>query len=203
LGISERKQRQKEQVRHTILEAAWQIVLSQGWSSLSVRSIADAIEYSTPVIYSHFAAKENLLQEFYRQGFQLLGEHLAEVSSNYEDPDEKIHAVAIAYWDFAFKHKEFYQLMFGVNIECCYKAEIVTEEKKEVLELFEKMIVEALSRNKNDLADPSLKRSTFWCILHGLVAINITGRGRILKEEGKMERVLDDAIKGFIKSLKP
>ena len=58
MGIAERKLRQKVEVKASILQAAWQLVEKEGWQSLSIRKIADAIEYSAPVIYDHFENKE-------------------------------------------------------------------------------------------------------------------------------------------------
>jgi AcrR family transcriptional regulator len=201
LGISERKQRQKDHVRQHILDAAWQIVLEQGWQALSVRGIAEAIEYSTPVIYSHFESKEVMLQEFYKQGFSQLAQKLTEAKNKHQHPEDGLYAIAMAYWDFAFNNKEYYQVMFGVNLPCCYQRQGVPEVKIVIMELLNDTIKKILKLNKNEKADYALKRSTIWCILHGLVSINLTGR--LLKEEGKTERVLDDAVRGFIKSLKP
>lgn len=61
MGITERRLRQKEEVRSGILATAWQMVKDDGWQSLSIRKIADAIEYSIPVIYDHFQNKEAIL----------------------------------------------------------------------------------------------------------------------------------------------
>ena len=72
MGITERRLRQKEEVRAAILSTAWQMVKSDGWQSLSIRKIADAIEYSVPVIYDHFENKEAILFEFAKEGFCLL-----------------------------------------------------------------------------------------------------------------------------------
>lgn len=76
MGIAERKLRHKEGIRIGILEAAWQLVITDGWQSLSIRKIADAIEYSIPVIYNHFENKEAILLEFTREGFEKLAEVL-------------------------------------------------------------------------------------------------------------------------------
>jgi AcrR family transcriptional regulator len=76
MGIAERKIRQKEEVRSSILKAAWRLVETEGWQALSIRKIADAIEYSAPVIYDHFENKEAILLEFTRRGFQQLNEQL-------------------------------------------------------------------------------------------------------------------------------
>ena len=61
MGIAERRQRQKGGVRASILDAAWNLVETEGWQQLSIRKIADAIEYSVPVIYDHFENKEAIL----------------------------------------------------------------------------------------------------------------------------------------------
>ena len=198
MGITERKQKHKEQIKANILLTAWQIVLEQGWQALSIRNIADAIEYSVPVIYSHFVNKEDLLKEFYKQGFRLLAEELTNSKQKQHTPQNQLLAMGKAYWDFAFRNREYYQLMFGVNLECCFKGEM-TEEKKGVREIMKNVISKIVEEN-NAKVDTDLKTSTLWCILHGLVSINFTDR--LLKEEGKMERVYDDAIKSFIYSLK-
>jgi len=198
LGITERKQKHKEQVRANILQTAWQLVLQQGWQALSIRNIADAIEYSVPVIYSHFVNKEDLLKEFYKEGFRLLAEELNKSKQKHRTAENQLFAIGKAYWDFAFKNREYYQLMFGVNLECCYKGKM-TEEKTVVRELMKSAISKVVEEN-NTKVDTALKTSTFWCIMHGFVSINFTDR--LLKEEGKTEKVLDDAIKSFIYSLK-
>jgi len=198
LGITERKQKHKEQVKANILQTAWQLVLKQGWQALSIRNIADAIEYSVPVIYSHFVNKEDLLKEFYKEGFRLLAEELNKSRQKHRTPENQLFAMGKAYWDFAFSNKEYYQLMFGVNLECCFNGKI-TEEKKVVRELMKSAIGRVVEEN-NAKVDIALKTSTLWCILHGFVSINFTDR--LLKEEGKTEKVLDDAIKSFIYSLK-
>ena len=78
MGITDRKLRQKEEVRASILDTAWEMVVTEGWHSFSIRKVADAIEYSVPVIYSHFENKDAILLEFNRKGFQLLSEAMAE-----------------------------------------------------------------------------------------------------------------------------
>ena len=81
MGITDRKQRQKEEVRVNILETAWEMIVTDGWQSFSIRKVADAIEYSVPVIYSHFENKDAILLEFNRKGFQLLAEALAKAKT--------------------------------------------------------------------------------------------------------------------------
>src|ERR1700743_3322837 len=119
MGITDRKLRQKEEVRASILDTAWQMVVTEGWHSFSIRKVADAIEYSVPVIYSHFENKDAILLEFNRKGFQLLAETLAQAKAGLANPADQIRAMGRAYWDFAFANKEYYQLMFGLGIPTC------------------------------------------------------------------------------------
>src|SRR3982751_1592473 len=99
MGIIERKERQRQEVRDSILEAAWKLVHEDGWANLSIRKIADAIEYSVPVVYDHFENKEAILFEFNKRGFRLLGEKLREVAAKHSKPTEQLEAMAYAYWD--------------------------------------------------------------------------------------------------------
>src|ERR1700742_806706 len=123
MGITDRKLRQKEEVRASILDTAWEMVVTEGWPSFSIRKIADAIEYSVPVIYSHFENKEAILLEFNRKGFQLLVEALVAAKAGEEQPADQIRAMGKAYWSFAFSNKEYYQLMFGLGIPSCDTAD--------------------------------------------------------------------------------
>src|ERR1700712_2703940 len=98
MGITERKIRQKEEVYSSILRASWKIVEKEGWQALSIRKIAEAIEYSAPVIYDHFENKEAILLEFTKQGFKLLNERLLKAKKKFSTPEQQIEAIAYAYW---------------------------------------------------------------------------------------------------------
>ncbi|XJR84536.1 TetR/AcrR family transcriptional regulator [Elizabethkingia anophelis] len=88
-----------------------------------MRKIADAIEYSAPVVYDHFENKEAILFEISLQGFKLLQKDLIKAQKKYKTPEEQLTALVNAYWDFAFKNKEYYQLMFGLGMQCCGKGQ--------------------------------------------------------------------------------
>jgi AcrR family transcriptional regulator len=198
MGIAERKIRQKEEFRATILEAAWLQVLTEGWQSLSIRKIADAIEYSVPVIYSHFENKEAILLEFTIEGFQKLAEHLQHVKDKFLSPAEQLEQIAHAYWDFAFDHKEYYQLMFGLGIPACDRVNQVAEMKAMTMIMIS-TIKDAIAQSKNPDMDYFLKFHTYLSILHGIVSI------QMIEKEGKpgagKKMILQDAISGFIQSL--
>src|ERR1035437_9935073 len=116
MGITERKERQRKEVRDSILQSAWHLVNEEGWQNLSIRKIADAIEYSVPVVYDHFENKEAILSEFNHRGFKLLGDRLKEAKEKHIKANLQLEALAYAYWNFAFENKEYYQLMYGLGM---------------------------------------------------------------------------------------
>jgi AcrR family transcriptional regulator len=214
MGITDRKLRQKEEVRASILDTAWEMVVTEGWHSFSIRKIADAIEYSVPVIYSHFENKDAILLEFNKKGFQLLAEALAEAKKDQTDPAEQIRAMGRAYWDFAFANKEYYQLMFGLGIPTCD-----TAVKIPALATFSDVITSSLvamvEPGKQPSFNPWLKYQSFWSMLHGLVSINMNRLGGSPDRTGDQEKgnnahgdyadlalqVLGDVICSFIRGI--
>ncbi|MEZ0609160.1 TetR/AcrR family transcriptional regulator [Fibrella sp. WM1] len=199
MGVLERRQRQKEEVRNSILTAAWQQVLAEGWASLSIRKIADAIEYSVPVIYSHFASKDAILLEFTRQGFERLIDQIRQQALCDHPPAERLQGIAQTYWRFAFENREYYQLMFGLGIPTCETANHIAE-MRHFSDIVRVTIEQLLTTGNNVDADPYLKFRTFWSILHGLVSIQMID-GQSSEKDKYSQLILQDAISGFIKSL--
>lgn len=199
MGISERKLRQKEEVYSSILRASWKIVATEGWQALSIRKIAEAIEYSAPVIYDHFANKEAILLEFTKVGFQRLNEELSKAKIVTDSPEQQLIAMADAYWNFAFSNKEYYQLMYGLGMPTCETVKQITELNS-FTELVMDSIRSLIANSPNTNTDAFLKLHTYWSMLHGLISINMMGKETSRDELNVM--VLKDFIKGFITSIK-
>ena|SRR5205809_1554128 len=200
MGIAERKIRQKEEVKASILQAAWALVEAEGWQSLSIRKIADAIEYSSPVIYDHFANKEAILLEFTRRGFRQLNEQLVVAKDKFTNPEQQIEAIAYAYWKFAFNQKEYYQLMYGLGMPGCDAVKQIPELTS-FTETVSAPIKEMIAKSNNAGADSFLKLHTFWSTLHGLVSINMMGKNNDHKDELNA-MVLKDFLIGFVSGIK-
>ena len=203
MGIAERKERQKKEVRDSILQSAWQLVNEEGWQNLSIRKIADAIEYSVPVVYDHFENKEAILTVFNRRGFQLLADELKAAKATKADAKEQLETIAFAYWEFAFQHKEYYQLMFGLGMPGCEELAKVPELMA-FMEVMSSTIGQVVSEGNNKTADVILKVRSFWSTIHGLVSINLLAppsahEGVSKDQMNKM--ILNDFMNGFLKGL--
>lgn len=198
MGIIERRQRHKEEIKKEIICTAWDLVKKEGWQSLSIRKIADAIEYSVPVIYDHFENKEAILLEFAKKGFNMLFKKMLEAKEQISDPAEQIRDMADAYWNFALENRELYQLMFGIGMACCEIDKAVPERDQ-----FRAILMEPIERlaSKSAQSDINvcLKYHALWSLLHGLISIRIVGSTPSLQELDKM--ILDDAIQGYLKNL--
>ncbi|HUC79353.1 MAG TPA: TetR/AcrR family transcriptional regulator [Flavisolibacter sp.] len=186
-------------MKAAILDTAWKLVKSEGWQSLSIRKIADAIEYSVPVIYDHFKNKEAILFEFAKEGFQLLTAKICKAKETCTNPEDQIRALADAYWDFAFRNQEHYQLMFSLGMAGCEMVSDMPEKAAFRNQLLEP--IHSLLENREGAAvNPCLKYHSLWSVMHGLVSIKMMNNSDVSDELNKM--VLDDAINGYIKNLK-
>lgn len=110
MGSKERILRLKDETRTKILDAALNIAEIEGWQALSMRKIADVIEYTVPFIYEYFPNKEGILLELTRRGYLILAKEIREARDKHENAEDKMDAMWTAYWDFAFAHKAFYTL---------------------------------------------------------------------------------------------
>ena len=196
MASKERIQRLKEETRVSILDAAYKIVQEEGWQALSMRKIADRIEYTAPIIYEYFSNKEAILEELNKKGFLYLGKEMEEARNRHTLPADQMEAMWMAYWNFAFKKKELYQLMFGVQMNCC------SMQKSPEAEVPAKLITEAISQLMGDKLisenDVCRRYYTYWSVVHGLVSINLVNRG---SSDEINRQVLKDAISAITRAI--
>ncbi len=198
MASKDRILRLKEETRINILDAALQIVKEDGWQALSMRKIADVIEYTAPIIYEYFANKEAILLELARKGYLLLAKDLREAKAEHRLPAKQLEAMWLAYWNFAFENKELYQGMFGVTTN--FSCDMVNNLPEADLpwELFTEVIGELMNITDMDAEIICKKYYTFWSVVHGLVSINLLSRGF---SDEMNRQVLKDAISGIIQNI--
>lgn len=200
MASKERIQRLKEETRVKILEASLDIVKEEGWQSLSMRKIADKIEYTAPIIYEYFANKDDILSVLTRQGFIKLAREMDEAGKAYSAPAAQLEAMWLAYWNFAFANKELYQVMYGVEMNCCV-FENSCPDIQGPSNLFWDKITELVPEENRTEEYICTKYYTFWSVMHGLISINMTRQTRQASDEIN-KQVLKDALSGIINSMK-
>jgi len=198
MASKDRILRLKEETRTNILDAALQIGKQEGWQALSMRKIADIIEYTAPIIYEYFANKEAIMMELTKKGYCILAKDMKAAKEAQDTPAKQLEALWITYWNFAFAEKELYQLMFGIEVNCCVFEKSIPEIEGPA-NMLTASIKEVMG-NKNPTEDEVCKwYYTFWSIVHGLISINHV---RQSVPDGINEQVLKDAIAGIILAIK-
>jgi AcrR family transcriptional regulator len=198
MASKDRIQRLKDDTRCNILAASLDIVKEEGWPALSMRKIADKIEYTAPIIYEYFSNKDAILHELTRMGYVKLGKKMEEARIQFTDPAEQLEAMWMAYWNFAFTEKEMYQVMYGVEANCCVLENACSDIKGPADMLWNK-IEEIVPAEKRTEAYVDSKFYACWAVVHGLISINMT---RQLTSEETNKQVLKDALGGIINSMK-
>ena len=115
MGIKERQERDREAVRRAILDAARELFVSEGYQNVSIRKIAERIEYSPAAIYSYFPSKDDIFFALAEEGFRLLGDpaDLAErEESGSVDPLDRLRKVFWRIYEFSGQHPQYFALMF-------------------------------------------------------------------------------------------
>ena len=111
MGLKERQEREREAVARAILDAARDLFVSQGYHNVSIRKIAERIEYSPAAIYSYFPSKDDICFALAEEGFRLLASTATEPPAS-RDPVDEIRSKFWHYYAFSKTHPEYFALMF-------------------------------------------------------------------------------------------
>ena len=196
MGIKERRQRQRQQLRSSILAAAREIASTEGWQSVTIRKIAELIEYSPPLIYEYFDSKEDLLLELVRMGYaqQLEAVEAAREASS-DSPEKALLAMAHAWCRFAFDSPDLYQVMYGLGGVSFPVTELRNEGEK-IGEAMARVLRDMPAKTGKEAEDIWEKVTLAWGTLHGLVALAMAGRIAGGGEEA--ERLVDRAMRDYL-----
>lgn len=175
MSIKERRERQKQATREGILQGARQIARAEGWGAVTVRRIADFIEYTPPIVYEYFASKNALLEELQAQGFAQLADLIQSALSAETDARQRLLKAAGAYVDFAYAEPELYQLMHGWN-SADVPLDTTLSQATRVGDIAEDCLKDWAAAESVTLADPAAAVEITWGLLHGLVSVEMLGR---------------------------
>jgi hypothetical protein len=178
MGSQERRERERHATREKILAAARDLFLKEGFEAVSMRRIAQAIEYTPAAIYTHFADKQELLMALGDADFRMLRESMREVDS-IKDPVERLRAGGKAYLRFAFDHPHHYRLMFMTRWPQIDPALCTIEQgnaDEDAFACLGSVVSECISSGRFAAAytDPQKVTQVCWAAVHGVVSLFIT-----------------------------
>lgn len=200
MGIAERKEREREELKDLILNAAREIFLAEGYENTSIRKIASRIEYSPGIIYNHFRDKNDLLLALHDKAFECKMHALFHSVQHIADPLERLSATGRAYIRYALDNPQDYELMFILS--CTMDALAVKEEfwkdGASAIGLVKNNVIACIEAGyfRKDL-DPEHASLLLWSQVHGLASLMIKERLNIYPVENK-EKFLFESFDLFL-----
>jgi AcrR family transcriptional regulator len=180
MGIVERREREKLEVRTKILDAARELFAREGYGAVTMRRIADAIEYSPTAIYLHFRDKETLVRELCEEDFASLARAFQRIAKE-PDPLERLRKIGMAYVDFGVEKPNHYRLMFmstrhePVEMEGLEKG----NPEEDAYAFLVATVAEAISKGslKPELRDAHVVAQAAWAGVHGVISLHLAKEG--------------------------
>lgn len=203
MGISERKERDKQEMRRKIIEAAATMFLDEGYDRTSIRNIADKIEYSPATIYLYYKDKDELLYEVQKEYFTKLHEEFVHHCTA-EDPFEKLRQICKTYVRFGVDNPQYYDLMFII------RAPMNVVEEKEMwtngegaFEFLLDVLGKCMEKDCLRYEDIMTAALSIWAMGHGLISLNIRCRLKVMNlQEDMIPDIIDHSIETFLKMIR-
>ncbi len=212
MSSAARREREREELRRAILDAARELLLADGEpEKLSMRRIADKIDYSATALYLHFKDKGELMSALAAEGFTLLADALGAVQA--DDPAERLRLMGHAYVEFALANRPSYRLMFqlGDDPQSLYESHTTHRAaSSRALGLLVETVREVggtqWPEDPNAAEGPdaaTFAAGVLWAHIHGAVSLVLTGRGRIFADVRLQfcRQAVETAVAGLLSEL--
>jgi AcrR family transcriptional regulator len=182
MTVTERQQRDRAHRRQAIITATRQLAEAEGWDAVTTRRLADRIEYSQPVLYSHFAGKGDIIEAVAVEGFAELRLILRNAREAAGSPVAALRELAGSYVGFALEHPALYDAMFTLPFG---RSEAPRELQAAFAELVEAVTPVAGER------DPDTLTEVAWSALHGVATLTRARRLRPEYQQARLTMLVD------------
>jgi len=179
VGSADRRQRQKESLRASILDAARELFVEDGYDAVTMRKIAEKIEYSPTAIYQYFADKESLIQELCASDFLSLASTFGRLAG-VSDPIDRLAQMGEEYVRFAQSNPNQYRFMFmSTHPDWVWETKERQNDRgnpnRDAYTFLKWTCTQAIEegRLRPDLTDPDLAAQLIWGAMHGIIALQI------------------------------
>lgn len=180
MGAQERKQREKQQRRRLIIDCARRIAEADGWEAVTTRRLANEIEYSPPVLYSHFPdGRDGIVNAVAIEGFAEFTESLGEALDAAPGP-QRLATFIDAYLRFGDDNPATYEAMFGMRLSVPFADSTSPDELRRAFAMLVSVVGESHGETKETVAE------LFWSALHGMWSLT---RGQRLPPANHASRV--------------
>ncbi|MFC5825832.1 TetR/AcrR family transcriptional regulator [Nonomuraea insulae] len=171
MSIQTRRERERAEREKLIITAARELAETEGWEAVTTRRLAERVEYSQPVLYSHFKGKDAIMAAVAVEGFAEMAEEIRAARTAAPDAAGALAGVGEAYTSFAERRPALYDAMFRRHVDLPF----ATAEAPPALRAAFEELSEAV-RPHADGDDLGLLTETLWAALHGLATLTLGGR---------------------------
>lgn len=187
MSVQERKERERAGREGLIVATARELAEAQGWDAVTTRRLAERIEYSQPVLYSHFRGKREIIGAVALEGAAEMAAAVRAAAASANNPRERVTTLARTYLDFAERNPAVYDAMFQLDGGLAFAQEDTPEPLKDAFAA----LLESLGEVAGEGVHPGLFTEVFWASLHGLATL--TRAGRLLPEDAtqRVELLVD------------
>ena len=172
MSVQERKERERADRERLILATARELAEQQGWDAVTTRRLAERIEYSQPVLYSHFRGKREIIGAVALQGATEMATAVRAAAAAADGPRARVSALARAYLDFAARNPAVYDALFRLDGGLAFARADTPEPLKDAFAA----LLDTLGEVAGDGVDPGLLTEVLWASLHGLATLTRAGR---------------------------
>ncbi|MFL1426425.1 MULTISPECIES: TetR/AcrR family transcriptional regulator [unclassified Nocardiopsis] len=187
MSVQERKRRERAERERLIVATARDIAERQGWDAVTTRRLAERIEYSQPVLYSHFRGKREIIGAVALQGAAEMAVALRAATSAADGPRARVTALARTYLAFAADNSAVYDAMFELDGGLAFADADTPQPLKDAFAA----LLETLGEVAGDGVHPGLFTEVFWAALHGLATLTRAGRLPPGDAESRVELLVD------------
>jgi len=180
MGVKERRARQKKFLRQEILDAASELFVRDGYENVSMRRIADKIEYSPTTIYIYFKDKAELLEQVCNETFGRLVQRLSKILEQPGDPVERLKRGLVAYIEFGLANPHHYRATFMMPIPEVFNKTRFHQQDSPGMQAFAFLtrgIAECIKGGKMPAMNVELAAQSLWAGIHGITSLLITHYG--------------------------
>jgi len=176
MPVTERRERRRLALREAIVDAARTIVRDDGLRALTMRRIAEAIDYAPASLYAHFPSRESLLAELCREGIAALRVALERAAEDVREPRARLMALGAAYVRFALEHPQTYRLIFMEDAALTKGVfeSIDSDDGARALALIVGALTELRAAGTlRKSAEPALLADLFSTVVHGIASLRL------------------------------
>ena len=175
MGRREKREQEVEEMKLDIINAAVQLFTAEGYENVSMRKIAQKIEYSPTAIYNYFASKEEIHQHLLSYSYRIFLNSLEEAVTKSEgsSEEERLNAVLYGYIGFGLSNPEYYQFIFIGNIDQQHQMDLPNNDRYKGFLLLMESVKRAMDSKVIKTADVQLVSQSIWASLHGITSLLI------------------------------